>query len=251
MKVYERLLQIREEKGAGYLVLIDPDKQSMQEAIALAQTCNESGVDALLLGGSLMFTHIFDELIKGIKAACPLPLIIFPGSTRQLSHYADAILYLSLISGRNAYYIIGDQVLAAPIIRSMQLEAISTAYMLIESGNITSAQFLSDTRPIPREKPDITVAHGMAAELLGMRMVYLEAGSGARLSVPEEHIGALRQHTTLPIIVGGGIRTPEEAARKVNVGASFIVTGNIIEKNRDRGLIRAFASAIHNLDSSG
>lgn len=245
MKVYEQLLQIREEKGAGYLVLIDPDKQSMQEAIDLARVCSECGVDGLLLGGSLMFTHIFDDLIKGIKAVSTLPLIIFPGSTRQLSPYADAILYLSLISGRNAYYIIGDQVLAAPIIKSMNLEAISTAYMLIESGNITSAQFLSDTRPIPREKPDISVAHAMAAELLGMRMVYLEAGSGAQLSVPESHIAALCRHTSLPIIVGGGIRTPEEAARKVAAGASFIVTGNVIEKNRDRGLISSFAESIH------
>jgi len=136
-------------------------------------------------------------------------------------------------------------VLAAPIIKSMNLEAISTAYMLIESGNITSAQFLSDTRPIPREKPDISVAHAMAAELLGMRMVYLEAGSGAQLSVPESHIAALCRHTSLPIIVGGGIRTPEEAARKVAAGASFIVTGNVIEKNRDRGLISSFAESIH------
>jgi putative glycerol-1-phosphate prenyltransferase len=245
VKVYERLLQIKEDKGAGYLVLIDPDKQSMPEAISLAGTCEEAGVDALLLGGSLMFTHVFDELIEGIKAVCSLPLIIFPGSTRQLSPYADAILYLSLISGRNAYYIIGDQVLAAPVIRSMQLEAISTAYMLIESGNVTSAQFLSDTRPIPREKPDISVAHGMAAELLGMRMIYLEAGSGAQLSVPEEHIAALNRYVSLPIIVGGGIRTPEEAARKVAAGASFVVTGNIIEKNRDRALIGAFAASIH------
>jgi putative glycerol-1-phosphate prenyltransferase len=245
VKVYEQLLQIREEKGAGYLVLIDPDKQSMQEAIELARVCSESGVDGLLLGGSLMFTHIFDDLIKGIKAASPLPLIIFPGSTRQLSPYANAILYLSLISGRNAYYIIGDQVLAAPIIKSMNLEAISTAYMLIESGNITSAQFLSDTRPIPREKPDISVAHAMAAELLGMRMIYLEAGSGAHLSVPEEHIAAICRYTSLPVIVGGGIRAPEEAARKVAAGASFIVTGNVIEKNRDRALISAFADSIH------
>jgi len=245
VKVYEQLLQIREEKGAGYLVLIDPDKQSMQEAIELARVCSESGVDGLLLGGSLMFTHIFDDLIKGIKTASPLPLIIFPGSTRQLSPYANAILYLSLISGRNAYYIIGDQVLAAPIIKSMNLEAISTAYMLIESGNITSAQFLSDTRPIPREKPDISVAHAMAAELLGMRMIYLEAGSGAHLSVPEEHIAAICRYTSLPVIVGGGIRAPEEAARKVAAGASFIVTGNVIEKNRDRALISAFADSIH------
>jgi len=211
----------------------------------LACACAEEGVDGLLIGGSLMFTHIFDEVIRGIKAACSLPVLIFPGSTRQLSPHADAILYLSLISGRNAYYIIGDQVLAAPIIKSMNLEAISTAYMLIESGNITSAQFLSDTKPIPREKPDIAMAHALAAEYLGMRMVYLEAGSGAKLSVPEQVIAGVAKYISIPIIVGGGIRTPEEAHAKVAAGASFIVTGNVIEKNRDRGLIRAFAEAIH------
>lgn len=245
MKVFERLLQIRDEKGAGYLVLIDPDKQSKEEAIELAQTCAETGVDALLIGGSLMFTHIMDELIKGIKQVCQLPVIIFPGGTRQLSPYADAMLFLSLISGRNANHIIGEQVLAAPIIRSMNLEAISTAYMLIESGNTTSAQFLSDTRPIPREKPDIAMAHALAAEYLGMRMVYLEAGSGARLSVPVEHIGALRRYIHIPIMVGGGIRTPEDAAAKVAAGASFIVTGNVIEMQRERALLQAFAEAIH------
>jgi len=245
VKVYQQLMQTRETRGAGYLVLIDPDKQTTAEAIELACICAEEGVDALLIGGSLMFTHIFDEVINGIKAACPLPLLIFPGSTRQLSPCADAILFLSLISGRNAYYIIGDQVLAAPIIKSMNLEAISTAYVLIESGNITSAQFLSDTKPIPREKPDIAMAHALAAEYLGMRMVYLEAGSGAKLSVPEQLIAGVARYITIPIIVGGGIRTPEEAQAKIAAGASFIVTGNVIEKNRDRGLIRAFAAAIH------
>jgi phosphoglycerol geranylgeranyltransferase len=245
VKVLERLLQIRDEKGAGYLVLIDPDKQSKEEAIELARICAEAGVDALLIGGSLMFTHIMDELIKGIKAESSLPVIIFPGGTRQLSPYADAMLFLSLISGRNANHIIGEQVLAAPIIRSMKLEAISTAYMLIESGNITSAQFLSDTRPIPREKPDISMAHALAAEYLGMRMVYLEAGSGAQLSVPVEHIVALRRYINIPIMVGGGIRTPEDAAAKVAAGASFIVTGNIIEKRREPAFIRELAQAIH------
>ncbi len=245
MKVYQQLMQIKEKRGAGYLVLIDPDKQSTVEAVELACACAEEGADGLLIGGSLMFTHIFDEVIRGIKAACPLPVLIFPGSTRQLSPHADAILYLSLISGRNAYYIIGDQVLAAPIIKSMNLEAISTAYMLIESGNITSAQFLSDTKPIPREKPDIAMAHALAAEYLGMRMVYLEAGSGAKLSVPEQVIAGVARYISIPIIVGGGIRTPEEAHAKVAAGASFIVTGNVIEKNRDRALIRAFAEAIH------
>lgn len=245
MKVFEYLNEARKKRGAAYLVLIDPDKQNVNEAIALAKDCEEAGVDALLVGGSLLFTHIFDELIRGIKAECHLPVIIFPGSTRQLSKYADAILFLSLLSGRNVNYIIGDQVLAAPIIKSMNLEAISTAYLFIESGNITSAQFLSDTKPIPREKVDIVIAHALAAEFFGMRMVYLEAGSGAQKSVPDEMITALTQYITIPIIVGGGIRTPEEANKKVLAGASFIVTGNVIETSRDRALIKSFAEAIH------
>ncbi len=245
MKVFDYLNTTRQKRGAAYLVLIDPDKQSLEEAIALAKDCEQAEVDALLVGGSLLFTHVFDELIRGIKAECRLPVIIFPGSTRQLSRYADAILFLSLLSGRNVNYIIGDQVLAAPIIKSMNLEPISTAYLFIESGNITSAQFLSDTKPIPREKVDIVIAHALAAEYFGMRMVYLEAGSGAQKSVPEEMIAALTKYITIPIIVGGGIRTPEEANKKVQAGASYIVTGNVIEKSRDRGLIKAFAQAIH------
>lgn len=245
MNVQNNLLEIREKRGAGYLVLIDPDKQEISEAVHLAEMCSKADVDALLIGGSLLFTHVFDELIKAIKEACPLPVIIFPGSTRQLSPYADAILFLSLISGRNANYLIGDHVFSAPIIKSMNLETISTAYMFVESGNVTSAQFLSDTKPMPREKPDIAVAHALAAEFLGMSLIYLEAGSGAKYSVPENMIGAIKKHCKLPMIVGGGIRTPEEAGNKVRAGASFIVTGNVLEKNRDFEFIKAFSQAIH------
>jgi phosphoglycerol geranylgeranyltransferase len=245
VSIFQRLLQIKEEKGAGYFVLIDPDKQDVNAATRLAGCCEEAGVDALLIGGSLLFSHIFDELIKRIKETCSLPAIIFPGGTRQISPFADAILFLSLVSGRNPTNLIGDQVVAAPVIKSMKLEPISTAYMFVESGNITSAQFLSDTRPIPREKPDIAMAHALAAEYLGMKLVYLEAGSGAKYSVPETLIRALRDFISIPMIVGGGIKTPEEARSKVDAGAGFVVTGNIIEKNRDNGLIKAFVEAIH------
>jgi phosphoglycerol geranylgeranyltransferase len=250
VSIFQKLLQIKEEKGAGYFVLIDPDKQDVDQATRLARCCEEAGVDALLIGGSLLFSHIFDELIKSIKEVCSLPAIIFPGGTRQISPFADAILFLSLISGRNPTNLIGDQVVAAPVIKSMKLEPISTAYMFVESGNITSAQFLSDTRPIPREKPDIAMAHALAAEYLGMKLVYLEAGSGAKYSVPETLIRALRNFISIPMIVGGGIKTPEEARSKVDAGAAFIVTGNIIEKNRDNGLIKAFVEAIHTKEQS-
>ncbi|MBD3376913.1 geranylgeranylglyceryl/heptaprenylglyceryl phosphate synthase [candidate division KSB1 bacterium] len=245
MKVFEQLLHAKKERGAAYLVLIDPDKQSVEDAVKLAKMCEKAGVDALLVGGSLLFAHIFGELIKAIKAACDLPVIIFPGGARQISPYADAILFLSLISGRNPHHLIGEQVISAPIIKSMKLETISTGYMFIEAGNVTSAQFLSDSRPIPRKKTDIALAHALAAEYLGMRCIYLEAGSGAKLSVPEEMIGLLYQHVTIPMIVGGGIRTPEEALRKVEAGASFVVTGNVVEKNPELGFLKAFADAIH------
>jgi phosphoglycerol geranylgeranyltransferase len=245
VKVFENLLEIKKEKGAGYLVLIDPDKQSAQEAVDLALKCQDADVDALLVGGSLLFGPVFEEVVQAIKSECKLPIIIFPGSTRQISKKADAILFLSLLSSRNPNYIIGDQVIAAPILKSINLETISTAYLFIESGNITSAQYISDTRPMPRDKPDIAIAHALAAEYLGMKMVYLEAGSGAQMSVPESLISALTQYITMPIIVGGGIRTPDEARKKVNAGASFVVTGNVLEQNRDIGLLRDFSSAVH------
>jgi putative glycerol-1-phosphate prenyltransferase len=150
-----------------------------------------------------------------------------------------------LISGRNPDHLIGNHVIAAPIIKRMGLEAISTGYMLIDGGNTTSAEFMSNTKPIPREKSDIAVAHALAAEMIGLKMIYLEAGSGAINSVPDEMIKKVSQYCSLPIIVGGGIRTPEEARKKVEAGASFIVTGTIIEQNSHGSLIKEFANAIH------
>lgn len=245
MKVFDKLLAIKEKRGAGYLVLIDPDKQSVDKAIDLAKKCEEAGVDALLIGGSLLLANIFDTVVKGIKKACSLPIILFPGSTKQISAHADALLFLSLISGRNANTLIGEQVLAAPIIKSINLEPISTGYMFIESGTVTSALFISNTRPIPRQKPDIAAAHALAAQYIGMQCVYLEAGSGAKYSVPDHVISTVHNYIDIPIICGGGIRTPEEASQKISAGASFIVTGSIIEKDPNPSLVKAFADAIH------
>jgi len=245
VKVFDTLLAIREKRGAGYFVLIDPDKQDIQHAAKLAKTCESAGVDALLIGGSLLLANVFDDTIKAIKKACSLPVIIFPGSTKQISRQADAILFLSLISGRNPESLIGGQVVAAPIIKSINLEPISTGYMFIESGTVTSALFMSDTRPIPWEKPDIAAAHALAAQYLGMQCVYLEAGSGAKNSVPSQVIAAVRRYTTIPVICGGGIRTPDEAREKVMAGANFVVTGTIIEKDPNPALVKAFADAIH------
>ena len=163
----------------------------------------------------------------------------------QVSSIADAILFLVLISGRNPEHLIGSQVIAAPIIRRSGLEPISTGYMLIEAGNTTSAEFMSNTKPIPRDKADIAVAHALAAEIIGMKILYLDAGSGANASVPEEMLRAIASNCALPVIVGGGIRTPEEARRKVEAGASFVVTGTVTEHNNHHSFIKEFAEAVH------
>ena len=227
------------------MVLIDPDKQDIDHAVYLAKACEAAGVDGLLVGGSLLLANVFDDTIQSIKENCSLPLIIFPGSTKQVSKYADAILFLSVISGRNPESLIGGQVLAAPLIKSIDLEPISTGYMFIDSGTVTSALFMSDTRAIPREKPDIAAAHALAAQYIGMQCVYLEGGSGAKYSVPNEVIAAVAQYTEMPIICGGGIRTPDEAHEKVSAGADIIVTGTIIERNSNPELIKSFSDAIH------
>ncbi len=245
MQTYTKLLEIREKRGAGYIVLIDPDKLSLNDSIELARRAEQEDADVIFIGGSLLSTPIFDELVKQIKAVVTIPVIIFPGGVQQISRYADAILFMSVISGRNPDLLIGQHVMGAPIVKMLNLEAIATGYMLIESGKVTSAEFMSNTKPIPRDKAQIAVAHALAAEYLGMKLIYLEAGSGALHPVPDEMIQAVARNAALPIIVGGGIRTPDVAKQKVAAGASFIVTGNVLEKSKRNGLIREFANAIH------
>lgn len=244
MNTLERLLQIKKDKGAGYLVLIDPDKMDVHALPKFMQGATEAGADAFLIGGSLMLTGEFDRVLTLMKQNTTQPVIIFPGSLFQISAVADAILYIVLISGRNPDHLIGNHVVASPIIKRMKLEPISTGYMLVEGGTVTSAEFMSNTKPIPRAKPDIAAAHAIAAEMMGLKVLYLEAGSGAKESVPNEMVGAVAKYCGLPIIVGGGIRTPEEAAQKVKAGASFVVTGTIVEE-QGISLIKGFAEAVH------
>lgn len=243
--IYDSLVDVRDRKGAGYFVLIDPDKLDESATMDLAAACVEAGVDGLLIGSSLLISSRFNSTIKNIKERYNIPVILFPGSTIQLSEWADAVLFLSLISGRNPEFLIGTQVLGAPIVRKMGLEAISTGYMLIESGRTTAAEFMSNTRPIPRDKHDIAVAHAMAGEYLGMKLIYLEAGSGALESVPDEMVEAVTGYVQIPVIVGGGIRKPDEARKKVEAGASFVVTGNVLEKATDWSLIKELSDAVH------
>ncbi len=246
MTTLERLLDVRKRRGAGYLVLIDPDKVEPSKLPSLVEQATEAGADGFLVGGSLMVRDQFETVLTRVKQATPLPVMIFPGSLFQVSATADAILYLVLVSGRNPDHLIGNQVVAAPIIRSIGLEAISTAYMLVEGGATTSAEFMSGTRPLPANKPDIAVAHALASEYIGMKLLYFDAGSGADHPVSDAIITSVARATTLPIVVGGGIRTPAEAHQKVKAGASFIVTGTVIEENGRPALLKEFADAVHN-----
>jgi len=205
----------------------------------------QNGADAILVGTSFLLSSDFDEMVKAVRDAVDVPVILFPGGISQLSPHADAILFLSLISGRNPELLIGQQVKAAPFIKRYALEPISTGYILVESGTLTTAEYVSTTRPVPRNKPDLAMALALAAEYLGMKLVYLEAGSGADRSVPEAMIRSVADYVSLPLIVGGGIRCPEHAREKVLAGASFVVVGNVLERMDDPGLLRDLADAVH------
>jgi phosphoglycerol geranylgeranyltransferase len=228
-----------------YWVLLDPDDFPQREAADLAAYAQKQcGVDAILVGGSLMHTARFDAFVAAVKKSVSIPVILFPGDATQLSRHADALLYLSLISGRNPVNLIGEHVKAAPLIRTIGIEPIATAYMLIESGTVTSVEFMSNTRPLPREKPAIAAAHALAAQYMGMKLVYLEAGSGAKQTVPEALIREVRNHVDVPIIVGGGIRDAKTAKRLVAAGADIIVTGNMLRRPGGRQRMKEIAKAV-------
>jgi len=244
-RVAQYLKKQIEAKGAAYLILIDPDKIHKQDFAEFIKTAEESGVDGFLVGGSLLFSKELEEVIGVIKSQTTLPTIIFPGALSQIVPNADALLYISLISGRNPEHLIGKHVLAAPVIKRAGLEPLSTGYMLIESGAGSTAEYMSNSKPIPRNKPEIAAATALAAEYLGMKMIYLEGGSGAKLSVPNEMVKAVSSYCSIPLIVGGGIRTAEEANQKVNAGAKAIVIGNYFENEDNWSLLKDFAVAIH------
>jgi putative glycerol-1-phosphate prenyltransferase len=237
---------VQEKRGAGLLALLDPDRLDKQDLTRAAVTCAENGADALLFGGSFLLSTHFDRMVREVKGAVDVPVIIFPGDFSQISGAADGILFLSLISGRNAEHLIGQQVKAAPLLKTHGLEPISTGYILVESGRQTTAEYVSNTRPIPRHKPEIAMAHALAAEYLGMQCIYLDAGSGPERMVPEEMVRAVAGYVSLPILVGGGIRTPEAARERVEAGASFVVVGSVLEETEwDASVVRSFSAAVH------
>lgn len=247
--VLSSLLRVHRERGGGFLLLIDPDKADAGNFLALAESARESGVDAILVGSSFMLNSNFGQAVKEIKQVASVPVIIFPGSFAQITPHADAILFTSLVSGRNANYLIDEQVKGAPLVKRCGLEPIPTGYLLIESGPLTSVEFISGTRPIPRGKHDIACAHALAAQYLGMKLVYLEAGSGARDAVPTAMISAVAEYVDIPVITGGGLHSPDDCAARIAAGAAFVVVGNHFETTGRSSLLAEMTAAVHVKDS--
>jgi len=232
-------------KKCGLLLLIDPDRGTPDELSLRASKAEKQGADAVLIGGSFLLNDNMDASIREVKKRTNLPVIIFPGGGYQLSSAADGLLFLSLISGRNPRWLIEEQVYAAPRVREMGIPSIPTAYMLIGSGPATSVTYMSNTTPIPRDKNDIAIAHAIAAEYLGMQAIYLEAGSGASEPVPHELVRAIKAEVSLPVIVGGGIKSLDTVSDLVNAGADFLVIGTAFETFVDEAFLLNVAEAIH------
>lgn len=197
----------------------------------LAELCNDAGVDYLLMGGSLVVDHQLEACIERFKANSKIPVLLFPGSPAQVTPYADALLYLSLISGRNPDLLIGQHVVSAPAVKASGLEVISTGYMVIDGGMPTTVSYMSHSAPIPANKPDIALCTAWAGELQGKHIIYMDAGSGAKIPISEEMIRKVSAHIEIPLFIGGGIQTPEKVYKNCKAGANIVVVGNAIERD--------------------
>lgn len=228
MSVYKK---IAEGKRKKFAVLIDPDKISGKPLEKMASICQHASADFIFVGGSLLTRDLFDQCVHVLKNSCDRPIVLFPGNVLQISREADAILFLSLLSGRNPELLIGRHVVAAPLLKETGIEVIPTAYLLVDGGVSTTVGYMSNTSPLPAEKPEIAAATALAGEMLGMKLTYLDAGSGALNPVAPRMIEAVKKESNLPLIAGGGIRTTEQASDAFSAGADLVVMGNKLEKN--------------------
>jgi putative glycerol-1-phosphate prenyltransferase/phosphoglycerol geranylgeranyltransferase len=244
----EENLTAKIKEHALFAVLLDPDSSEKDAFCEIGKMAFEAGADLILVGGSLIGNANLPKKVLELKSLVKIPIVLFPGGASQVVQGFDAMLFTSLVSGRNPQYLIEEQLKGGLIVKALGIEAFPTAYMLINSGPATAVEYISNTKPIPEDKPKLTMAHAIAAELMGMRWTYLEAGSGAEKPVPLEHIILTRKATNLNIIAGGGIITPQDAAARVKAGANVIVTGTIWEKNPDINLMKEFARSIHGRD---
>ena len=247
INLYSQLQAAKAKRQKKFAVLIDPDQMRLGKLDKVLQNAMDANVDYFLIGGSLIVNDMLDKVLVGIRERCNIPQILFPGNSFQLSNKADALLFLSLISGRNAELLIGKHVITAPVLRKSPLEIMSTGYMLIDGGVATTVTYMSNTNPIPRDKNDIAMCTAIAGELLGLKMIYMDAGSGAQIPISESMISAVSNNIDIPLIVGGGIKTPEKALANVKAGADLIVVGNAIE--HDPTLVAELSHAVHSVNT--
>jgi phosphoglycerol geranylgeranyltransferase len=243
--IYSALLLKKRSRRKSFALLIDPDKVEPARTATLIGMAVEARVDYLFVGGSLVVSDHLDQVVQQIKAHCKIPIILFPGTPSQVSPFADALLYLSLISGRNPELLIGQHVVSAPAVRKSGLEIISTGYMVIDGGAPTTVSYISNALPIPADKNEIALCTAMAGEMLGMKLIYMDAGSGARRPISTEMIERVSSHIEIPLIIGGGIQDPEKVYLNAKAGADMIVVGNAIEK--DISLLSEMAGALHSV----
>ena len=229
MKLYKYLKKQKQNQRKMWAILLDPDKVDLQRFKELLKRIHDAKPDFILVGGSFISEQRLTKLVKKLKKHCELPVMLFPGGPAQITPDADALLLLSLISGRNADYLISKHVEAAPVLYRSGLEIIPTGYMLIENGRSTSVEYVSNTKPLPRKKTDIALATALAGEMLGLKMLYLEAGSGAKKPVPLKMIATISKHSCLPLIVGGGIKTKAQMLKAWAAGADLVVVGTAFE----------------------
>jgi phosphoglycerol geranylgeranyltransferase len=245
--LYQDLIEKKKKGLKSFAVLLDPDKITDEQCIGIVRSAEEEGVDYFFIGGSLMTNGDMERTISIIKNQSSIPVVIFPGSNLQIYPNADAILFLSLISGRNPEYLIGQHVVAAPLLKRSGLEVISAGYMLVDCGKPTTVSYISNTTPIPYDKPEIAACTAIAGEMLGLKLIYLEGGSGALKSINDEMVEQVVKNVNLPVIVGGGIKNEDTAFNIMKAGADVIVVGNAIEKNP--GLLGKIAAKKRELNS--
>lgn len=231
MSIYQQILKSKSESKKLLAILLDPDKLSVENLSNLIQKINQSPATHIFVGGSSFNGSHLDELIIALKSKIQLPIVLFPGNPSQISDKADGILFLTLLSGRNPDYLIEHQVNAVPILNKTNLEVISTGYILIESGNETAVERVSQTKPLDRNNFEYALQTAQAGAFMGNKLIYLEAGSGAKLSVPKEMIRLVSQNINIPLIVGGGIRTKAEIEAAYHAGADMVVIGTAFEND--------------------
>jgi len=236
MKLYSKFTN----KNKKLALLIDPDKTEIIKAKQIVKEASDCGYSFIFVGGSLISEPIDDYIIK-LKVNSSIPIVLFPGSPFQLSKHADGLLLLSLISGRNPEYLIGNHVISAPIIKKYKIETIPTGYILITSGIVSSTEYISNTTAIPSDKIDLIVATAIAGEMLGLKLIYLESGSGATKPINIDLIKEIRKNISIPLLVGGGISMPKQLSDIFNAGADIAVIGTAIEKNFK--MIKTFAES--------